>query len=378
MSDEVLIIGACVRPAAFSARRAGFSPIACDLFGDLDLRACCPSEVVRRYPGGFVTFARRAAPLPWIYTGGLENYPRVVDRISQWHPLYGNRGATLHQVRDPRRVGEVLSSAGLNCPSWSENGDEVPRDATWVRKTIRSAGGGGVVRWSDSSATAVAERRCFFQRYVGGTPCGAIYVAAGGDARLIGVSEQLIGTDWTAAQGFRYSGSLGPMPLSDAQRRQLERIGGTLAAAFDLIGLFGVDVVLDGEEVWAIEVNPRYASSIEVLERALDIPTFAWHVETCRTGSLPRLEQGQARHWSGKAILYARRDVVIDAELTGQFLGANQGLERPRFADIPAEGTRVRAGLPIVTLLDDAADRATLEAGLRGRVAGLERLLYAT
>ena len=49
---QLILIGASVRAAAFSALRAGLRPWCADLFGDLDLRQRCPSVVVpaERYP----------------------------------------------------------------------------------------------------------------------------------------------------------------------------------------------------------------------------------------------------------------------------------------------------------------------------------------
>src|SRR5687767_7079098 len=113
MSNPLLILGASARAAAWSARRAGFEPSAGDLFTDEDLRACCPAWRCERYPRDFEQIAAEAPPGPWIYTGGLENHPRLVDRIAARRPLFGNPGDVLREARDPFRLAEVLAAAGI-------------------------------------------------------------------------------------------------------------------------------------------------------------------------------------------------------------------------------------------------------------------------
>ena len=53
---SLLIFGASVRAAAFSALRAGLQPWCADLFADADLRARCPTIRVPAevYPDGFL------------------------------------------------------------------------------------------------------------------------------------------------------------------------------------------------------------------------------------------------------------------------------------------------------------------------------------
>ena len=45
---------------------------------------------VSRYPSGLAALAREAPPGPWMYTGGLENWPRLIRQIMRERPLWGN------------------------------------------------------------------------------------------------------------------------------------------------------------------------------------------------------------------------------------------------------------------------------------------------
>src|SRR5438105_1796271 len=100
-AQSLIIVGASARAAAHSALRAGFAPLACDLFADVDLERACPAVCVKDYPRGLVPAAARYPAAPWLYTGGLENHPDLVDEIASQRPLLGVAGDGLRAVRDP-------------------------------------------------------------------------------------------------------------------------------------------------------------------------------------------------------------------------------------------------------------------------------------
>ncbi len=140
MSEHLFIAGASVRAAAQSAVRAGFQVTAVDLFCDRDLAACCQAFHVRDFPRGILSVAEQIAPMEWLYTGGLENEPALVDAVSRRHRLLGHAGAVLRQIRDPWRLGDVLARVGLRFPCPAHR---PPRGGTgrWLLKPLRSCGG---------------------------------------------------------------------------------------------------------------------------------------------------------------------------------------------------------------------------------------------
>src|SRR5262245_61430052 len=117
MSESLLIIGASVRAAAFSALRAGLRPWCADLFGDLDLRRHCPCVVLpsNLYPHGFGALLAEAPPGPWMYTGALENRRQLVRQLASERPLWGNDAKALALARSPGWVQNLLRAAGLPC-----------------------------------------------------------------------------------------------------------------------------------------------------------------------------------------------------------------------------------------------------------------------
>lgn len=402
MRSSLLILGASVRAAAQSARRAEWQPIGGDLFGDADLTAICPTYVARRYPADLASIGSAAPPGPWLYTGGLENHPALVARISRTRTLLGNPPEVLRRLRDPFQLAQVFERHGIDWPECRPVGDPPARDGSWLIKHRRSSGGLRVAVWDDRSARSSEARRAnasarsgwYFQRRLSGLPCSAVFLACGGAASLLGVSEQLLLGGHGAP--FQYAGSLGPLRVSAALWAVVARMGDVIAGEFAPRGLFGVDFLLrgdlpddsdsiggdslDGADIVPVEVNPRYTASVEVLERALGESAIGLHVSACLGAArvdlpAPNVGLPPAPRWYGKQIVYAGSKCVISERATADMLELNRGRDWPLIADIPSPGTRLVVGQPAATVLGEATSRAALVEQLSARQIEARRLL---
>jgi uncharacterized protein len=376
MSSTLVILGASVRAAALSALRSGYKPVCGDLFGDTDLRAGCPSAVVRDYPAGFEAAARSAPAGPWMYTGGLENHPDLVDRITATRPLYGNDGRVLRAVRDPALAAQRWREDGLTVPECAVRPEGVPTDGSWLRKGRRSSGGLKVDVWR-GGARPEADGEWYFQQRVAGLSCGAVFLADGNRSLLLGITEQRIGLKAGGQSDFQYCGSCGPVSIGDSARQVVERLGEVVVTCFRLVGLFGIDLLIEGERVWPVEVNPRYTASVEILERALGIPAVDWHVRACRDRWLPLTIPLIADQIHGKSILFARRTVRVGEPFLQRVARLNERFDGAAVADMPALGSEIAAGSPVVTVFAAAPDLASLEIELARRQAECQAALNA-
>src|SRR5579864_7744079 len=268
MASNLLLLGASVRAAAFSARRANLIPWGADLFLDTDLRQFGQSfQHISDY-SELLTVAEKSPPGPWMYTGALENRPGLVDQIARRRPLWGNSADVLRRVRSPLSVFKFLNEADIPCPRIGSS--QSAKSIRWLQKPKASAGGKGITWWTGQSLS----RRNYLQEYIEGESCAAMFVAGQGRASLLGVTHQLIGQPWLHAGTFQYCGSIGPICLEPALEQSFSRLGNALAAGFHLQGLFGVDCVMRDGIPWPVEVNPRYTASVEVLELATRIPAL--------------------------------------------------------------------------------------------------------
>jgi predicted ATP-grasp superfamily ATP-dependent carboligase len=338
-------------------------PIVADLFGDVDLHEAAEVQSLRSYPDDFVRVAGLAPTCPWLYTGGLENHPEIVGEISEERPLWGNPSDVLRSVRDPAQVDEVLRRAGLPVAEIQSADRSPPPLGDWLLKPTNGAGGGGIAVWDEAADNhATLARPHFFQKRLVGTPISAVFLATRKIAHLAGVTRQFVGTRSLGAAQFAYCGSLGPCRIAVALTKQISRVGGKLAEVFGLRGLFGVDLMCDGQSATLVEVNPRYVASIEVLERANGLPLLGWHRQACESyedevGSLQldedfvfRLAEGEngRQAVAGKAILFAGDELICPS-----FHLLRKSLPRDGcfLADIPQPGTQIARGRPICTVL---------------------------
>jgi predicted ATP-grasp superfamily ATP-dependent carboligase len=380
--EHLLILGASTRAAAFSALRADLRPWCIDLFGDVDLQACCPTSTLARadFPAGFVRGIRQAPPGPWIYTGALENRPRLVRQLARLRPLWGNDGPVLAIARSPGMLAKVLDRAGLRSPAIVFPGTAPLPNVSWLIKPRHGAGGKGIHYWTGQPLPQRSKHRVYYQEYIEGEPCAAVYVGDTTVTRLLGVTRQLVGEDWLHAAAFQYCGSVGPLILNSSLRDTFERLGSAVARGCGLRGLFGIDCVLRDGVPWPVEVNPRYTASMEVLEYAAGFSAIGWQWSVFdRNAPEPKPPTGRFRSMIGKAILFAKAPLTFPVE--GPWLETYRSPssihDPPAFADIPRPGQRIGTSRPILTLLALGESLEACLTNLRRTAADLDRLLFA-
>lgn len=367
---DLLILGASARAAAFSAVRASLRPTAIDLFADRDLVATARTLRVARaaYPDGLADLFAQLPHSPWIYTGGLENHPALVDRIADRRPLWGNAGEVLRRVRDPVALEASWRSAGFPCPSTRLDARGLPRDGSWLVKPLASAGGLEITPLDADASTR--DRPCYYQERIEGLSLSAVFVARGESGLLAGVSRQ-----WHGRTGapFAYAGSLAPWPVTELEHARIAALGAAAAREFGLAGIFGVDFVLRDGIPWPVEVNPRYTASVEVLELALGRSLLAEHCAAFGGGCGGPVSDASPR-FVGKRVVYARAPCRFP-DLTGWSPRAGEALGLPRLADIPPPGSRFEAGEPVVTVFARSESLEACIASLARRTGRWERRL---
>ena len=375
----ILLVSVSARMLAELARREGYDVIAVDRFGDLDLQRLCPSVSLLRDLGGtggmaeLVDAAERVPADSVVYGAGLENKPALVARLAAGRTLLGVAPDALRRVRDPATLGPSLRAAGLAYPR-TIPGHEAParadRARRWLRKPLLGGGGRGVREWRGGRL----QPGVVVQERIAGLPCSAAAVADGRSAALLGVSEQLIGRRTLGARGYAWCGNVVPPRLPAGERRALadaaRAICAHLAAAFGLRGLFGVDVVWDGEQAWVVEVNPRPTGSLETIDAVYGVRPFGAHLEAC-DGRLPaRTAAPSAANRpaaAGKAVVFATADVRMPD---------TRGWPDRGIRDVPHPGEQIPAGHPICTLLATGSGPEAVLAGLESRAAALRAELH--
>lgn len=386
---HLAVAGASVRALACSARRAGWTVHAADLFGDADLRAVAAS-VIRLtgrgpsgYPLGLAAALATFPPGPWCYTGALENHPDVIDALAAARPLAGNGGPAVRAVRDHDSLAAAVRDAGLTFPPTFMTPRGLPTDGSFLVKPRRSAGGRGIRLWLGGRPPVDH----VWQRRVAGRHWSLSFLCGAGRGRLWGASHQFVGRPWCHARPFAYCGSVtADPPLPQARPlHAARRLGDLLAGEFGLVGLVGADVVhgVDGH-LHVIEINPRPTASMELAERVRGTSLAGAHLAACgfaesapRPAASPRV---RPRFW-GKAVLFAAAPLAFTHDRTARLAAradrwtAQDGW--PAVADIPEVDSRVAAGSPMVTVFAGGDNETATHRLLRRRVRAVLETLSA-
>jgi predicted ATP-grasp superfamily ATP-dependent carboligase len=354
---QVLIVASSGRALAASTHRAGFATVVLDLFDDTDLRsvAKASARVARRFGRGFdqgllLEAAARLAPASdpptwgFVYGGGLEARPRLIDRLAAGRRLFGNTAKAVRAAKDPVRLSALLDRLGIPHPETSLAPPETADKRAWLVKQVGGAGGVHI-RFAADAARRPRGRR-YYQRFVEGRPASVLVLGTARGPIVLGLSEQ-----WpcpgSARAPFRYGGATVPAVLPEGLGDGLSRAACALVEALALVGLNSVDFLVD-EEAGAfhlIEVNPRPGATCELFERALGRNLFDLHLRACAGERIeaPAAVAPPSTAFAG-AILYSDEDLVFPA-----------GFPWPDWtADRPAPGTKIAAGHPVCTVFGEA------------------------
>ncbi|MCO8123245.1 ATP-grasp domain-containing protein [Stieleria sp. TO1_6] len=360
----LILVGASVRSAAESARRAGFQPIAWDRYGDRDTRAAAEHWL-----------PLDSSPTP----SSLRESLRKLDQIGATNtPLQiaGGLHGGYDWLRDCRRkfLGADLEcisrtaeieflaplaaharvafpeSVRLSPISGPASGHPMP--GRWLVKRSSSSGGLGV-RWQavqPSPSHGSLQHASILQRFTSGRAVGVSYLGDGNQAICLGACRLI--TRRFGDLPFVYTGAIGPLKLCDAVTQQLRRIGDAFVKHWRFVGPFNADVILQAESVSLIEINPRWSGSMELIERSWS-ETLG---EPCSLFESPAIWQARLHRRCAdtpapprflKRVLFARRTQWVSP------LECDQRAARSRwqFKDVPNQPTKIVAGQPIATLI---------------------------
>ena len=364
---RVLIAGVSTRAMAESAARAGYDVTALDAFGDLDqhpgVRALSlPRDLGVDFSASALATAATDIDCDAIaYLSPFENHPSAVRRLEQRAPLWGNSAAVLEHARDPERLRTARPDNSTDTAT------------RWLIKPRASGGGHGIGWWEPGQPVPA---NAYVQPFIDGTPGSIVFVAANGTAAPLGLTRQLIGEAVFGADGFRYCGSI----LASAGDAQFDddaslfdasvALASRLARELELVGVNCIDFIArDGVPV-PVEVNPRWSSSMELVEHAYGVSVFGVHAAACTTAQLPSFDLAQARRErraTAKAIVFARHDVVCG--------DTTAWLDDATVRDVPHPGEHIPAGRPVCTVFAEGADSPDCHAALVRRAGRVYELL---
>ena len=390
------------RALAEAARADGHPVVALDVFGDLDTRRAASAwrfvgdgTLLRIQHAALLAGLQHAASqgaVGWIAGSGFEADLGLLQAGAAVLPLLGNPAPVWRAVRDPAQFFGCLQAAGLPHPAWQAT---VPVDATgWLLKDPCSSGGSAVqhlAHWRRSGQPLPAT--AYVQRLLPGLPVSLTFIANGQRARVLGANlqqVQALGADG-ACRPFSFAGVIGPVCLPAAAQATLHHALRVLVARFQLRGLGSLDVLLHGDQVQLLELNPRPPASLQLYPAAAGQGVVAAHLKACRllhqpghqTGHQPvhrpvHQPGGLPAQWPtvpaaaakppqvhGLRVVHAPGRLHVTPALSAQ-LAAWPGAQ-----DLPQPGTQLAGGDPLCSLQASASSAAAVQAALHAAQASL-------
>ncbi|MCB5187276.1 ATP-grasp domain-containing protein [Methylobacillus caricis] len=361
-------MAANVRPYVTAAAAAGYEVLAADVFGDEDtLAASCVSLVLEYGNKGFSPEAIRQDLIPAIkefgaecllYGSGFEAQPEMLDELAKNIPLAGNHAEAVASCKDPQRFLAACLANEIPVPPTCLNAQALPGDdiEQWLCKRQGGCGGMHITSAKISDGADV-----YFQRRVAGVPVSLLFFAGATRITALGLQRQLLDPLGTELP-YRYGGLVGPLEVAALPAQGLLDAAHKLAAEFGLRGLNSLDAMVDGDQYWVLEINPRLSASLSLYEMQPEWLKAHIHASMGQPVELPVIAAGQVK---ANLVFYAPFEVKISADF-----------KWPEWVvDVPLANTEVAEGSPLCTVLAVADDDRQAEELARVRAALLNTML---
>ena len=363
-----LVIAQSGRALAASAAQAHIKTHVIDRFADEDTR--CYALSTRKISGNVMGLDTGELlsvldeyvdkPLAGVVIGScLESKPGILDIIGARIRLLGNQGECVRNCKDPVLLSGLLDALGIPHPDTRLSSAGCPGD--WLVKITGATGGQHI---SSLGNLKEQSRDQYFQEYLSGRSISVVFIANGKQSQVIGLNET-----WARApqdHDFSYSGAITIPDLEKHSVRSIDRIVTILVKQLGLVGLCGIDIIIDTNgQCNVLEINPRPPATFELHEQKTSL--FYAHVMACN-GQLIPLPQADIK-FRGHEIIFAPVEFSIPVTAWPEWV-----------ADRPHTGFRIACGEPICTILAAAGSKDEVRKILDQRKAsvleqlGLQRL----
>ncbi|NJD36250.1 MAG: ATP-grasp domain-containing protein [Betaproteobacteria bacterium] len=364
MKPSHLIVATTGRALARSAWRGGHKVAVLDLFADQDTRGY--ATVCQRIPASdwdldaaaTARAVRGICPVsvPLVTGSGFENRPALLDVLARDRRVFGNSSETVVASKDPRHFFAILDRLGIAHPETSLSLPDNP--SGWLAKKI---GGRGGTHVRPARIDETYSPDTYFQRHVEGVCASVLFLADGRQARVVGFNEV-----WTQSVGdtpFAYGGAINRVALAPDLRSRISVAVNALAGSLGLVGLNGMDFIVDRDDFQVLEINPRPTATIDLHDDHAAGSLFDLHLRACAGNLPPALQISNTVR--AHAVVYA----------PGGPLQSTKRAFPDWCSDLPADVTSFSTGMPVCTVHAAGGRTGDVKRLIRQRRAVLENFL---
>lgn len=372
------MVGINTRSVACSLKKLGFNVYSADYFGTIDLQECTTnylsilSQKPRHSCGNF-TLNYKSGSIDDLATDFVDTADFIIC-LSGSSPLnfpqkkicgnkdirdVENKYKLYRKLKNHFQLPKTYSVAGIG------EADEIARnypEKDFILKPASGSGGYGIreLKMLDENSNLTLDfPDLILQERLNGQNISASVLSTGQDSHTILTSQQIIGdTGLGQKEPYGYCGNITPLIDGKDAAETAEEIINHLS----LVGSNGVDFILQEDDLYLIEVNPRIPGTIECAEASLDINMVEAHLEASR-GTL--MDVPPHNRFAVKMIVHAReRSQVGRLNFKGVY-------------DIPAENVIIEEGEPVATIVSSSNVLEDAIYSARRRVSRVYSLLKA-
>jgi uncharacterized protein len=370
---DYLIVARSGRALAASAKRAGYKVNVADYFADEDTKSF--SETVHQlqyHCDGFevesllshIQNVISLSPNVKLVAGsGFEHCPALIENLSKLLPVLANSKETILRLKEPMSFCEILDKGEIKHPDTSYS--QPTGSKKYLQKKVAGIGGGHV-RCLDNSESS-DESDCYYQEYINGTVSSVVFLADGIQAHIVGFNEQLQTTKF-ADMSFLYLGAMVKNDNSEQHKAIIHRIINTITSDAKLIGLCGLDYIVDETgEIIVLEVNPRPPATFELHETEQQ-SLFNAHI-SCFDGLLTenKYMNNTKDIFKGYVIYYANKEVKISDKIVWPLW----------VKDRPLSKSVIQMKFPVCTVHAEENSMDKLRNVLSNRLEEIESIVVA-
>lgn len=315
---NILVVGTNSRPVACSAKKMGKTIYSVDYFCTSDLVKC--SDYLRCILNQ-IPYESCGCYIESFDPKLLEEYANeVVDDVDC---ILCSAGATPDKFPESKVMGNKkiahvenkynmynLLKDKFNVPetflvsSYEEAAEIVEKKAKkFLLKPIVGAGGKGIRRFEEINENTDFNGM-MLQELIDGQNVSASVLSTQNEAKAILTSRQILGEDGLGQPDeFAYCGNV--VPYTDDP--EIKKTAEEAVLELSLLGSNGVDMIHTGEDIYIIEVNPRFQGTFECAEEVLGINMVDAHIKACG-GTL--IEIPEPNKFAVKMVIFAKRRCI--------------------------------------------------------------------
>ena len=220
-------------------------------------------------------------------------------------------------------------------------------DASDKRYIVKPIYGSGGINIDWLSRDSFVDDSFILQEYVDGNSISSSFLSyPDGEIDMITTSDQIIGSKRLNATPFLYCGNVTPLVNYS---NKINNISSKISRMYKLVGCNGIDFVMQDNNVYVIEVNPRLQGTFENIETSFEFNLAEAHINSCNNVhvNIPTVKK-----FSVKLMPYSFKDACYNLN------------DIPNVRDISDVNYLIKKSYPICTIIthDRILENAMIKA----------------